>query len=512
MKKWFGNKGNLIVLLLAAINVLVHLLVFENLEFHRDELLYFSLGQNPDFGYMTVPPMISWLATILQTIFGYSLFAVKFFPAVLSGVMVLISSALAKELGGKRYAQILAAIAIIVMPATLRTFHLFQPVHLDLFFWTVILYYVVRYLNEGKDRFLIVVGALSGLAMLNKYLVALLIGCLLLSVFFSGKRNIFAKKSFYVGLLIGILIFLPNALWQIFHDYPLIGHMNALEENQLANVDRLSFLSDQLLMPFAAFYLIILGLIFLIKSKKYRVLGITTILVLLILLLLRGKSYYTIGLFPLLIASGSLVVEWYVKHKVSRFFIPVVMVLITWMILPFGLPIYKQQGLIDYYRDLEEDFGIVPGRTFEDGTVHSLPQDYADQLGWEELVKITALAYSKIPEKEKAIIYCENYGQAGAISIIGKQYDLPEPLSFHESFVYWVPKKFNPEIEFLIYINDELGEDVRALFREVEIVGSVSNEHAREFGTTVNLCSKPKSSFNVFWKKVLDGLTDEQMF
>lgn len=188
------------------------------------------------------------------------------------------------------------------------------------------------------------------------------------------------------------------------------------------------------------------------------------------------------------------------------------MVLLTLSILPFGMPVYSQQGLIDFYADLEKDFGILPGRTFEDGTVHSLPQDYADQLGWEELTQITAKAYEQNPDKEKAAIYCENYGQAGAIAIIGKKYNLPEPLCFHESFVYWVPEKFDPDIEHFIYINDELGDDINDFFEKVEIVGSISNEHAREFGTTVYLCSRPKSSFNLMWQEILQNLTDEQLF
>jgi hypothetical protein len=512
MKKWLENNINLLVLLLAVFNAVIHLLVYNNLEFHRDELLYFALGRHPSFGYMTVPPLIGWLATLMQNVFGYSLLAVKLFPAVLGGVMVILSSSLVKELGSKGYAQILTAVAIIVMPISLRAFHLFQPVALDMFFWTLILFYIVRYLNLENDKYLVIIGALSGLAMLNKYLVALLIGSFLIALLFSERRIIFTKKAFYKGILIGVLIFLPNILWQIFKGFPVIGHMNALEANQLVNVDRFTFLTDQLFMPFASAFLFILGFVFLIRSNKYRVLGITAFLVIVTLLLLRGKSYYTIGLFPLIVAAGTLVVEKQVKHLAPRIIIPAIMVLLTFSILPFGMPVYGQQGLIDFYADLEKDFGLLPGRIFEDGTVHSLPQDYADQLGWEELTQITAKAYEQIPDKEKAAIYCENYGQAGAIAIIGKKYNLPEPLCFHESFVYWVPEKFNPDIEYFIYINDELGDDINDFFENVKIIGSISNEHAREFGTTVYLCSKPKSSFNLMWQEILQNLTDEQMF
>ena len=152
------------------------------------------------------------------------------------------------------------------------------------------------------------------------------------------------------------------------------------------------------------------------------------------------------------------------------------------------------------------DLGFDFGRTFEDGSKHSLPQDYADMLGWEELTEVTAKAWEMIPDKESAFIYCENYGQAGAITIIGKKYGLPEAISFHESFRYCIPEQFNPDPESFIYINDELGDDVNALFNKITKVGSITNINAREYGTTVWLCEDPVISFNSFWKARIEQL------
>lgn len=84
---------------------------------------------------------------------------------------------------------------------------------------------------------------------------------------------------------------------------------------------------------------------------------------------------------------------------------------------------------------------------------------------------------------------------------------MPGPISFHESFVYWIPHRFEPDVEYLVYINDELGEDIRSLFQNIEIVGCISNPHAREYGTTVYLCSRPRHRFNAFWKTVLARLS-----
>jgi len=497
------TKTQIAIFAIALFNIIIHLAVYKNLEYHRDELLYFSLGLHPGFGYASVPPMIGWLAFMLKIIFGSSLFAVKIFPAILGGIFIILASSIAKELGGKAYAQILTAISVILMPTTLRTFHLFQPVHIDLFFWTLIFYIIILYLNTQNTKYLILTGAVFGLAMLNKYLIALLLPALFIPVIFTNFRNIFHKRQLYFGIALGLIIFLPNLIWQFMNDLPVINHMNELNRQQLVNVNRIDFLIDQLLMPFAAGFLLIFGLFYLWKSVKYRFLLFSTLIVVLALFFLKGKSYYTIGIFPILIASGAVAVEKLIKSKILQIALPVIMVLITIPILPFGMPIYKEDKLVAYYKGLEDKYGLVIGRKFEDGSIHSLPQDYADQLGWEELTTIAAKAYNRIPDKSKSFIYCENYGQAGAISVIGKKYLLPEAVSFSESFKYWKPNDFEPDIEYLIYINDELGEDLKEVFQNIELIGAISNKNAREYGTSVYLCSLPVSSFNEFWKSRL---------
>ncbi len=494
---------SLFIGVLAVANVALHLLFFGKLEYHRDELLYFALGLHPDFGYATVPPLIGWIAALMQSLFGFSLFAVKLFPAVLSGALVWLGALIAKKLGGKAYAQVLTAILLIIMPVSLRAFHLFQPVHIDLFLWTLLFYYVIKYVNSQKSNYLLVIGALFGVALLNKYLVALLLLALLAAISFSVHRVVFSKKEFYGGLGLGLLVFSPNLIWQLKRGLPIINHMTELEAQQLVNVDRGLFLLDQLTMPFVASIVMLAGLAYLFTQKTYRYIAISALLVVVVLLLLRGKSYYTIGVIPVLISGGAVAIEKYLTNNWVRWVLPVVFVSLTFPILPFGIPVYGQDGMIEYFKKLEDNHGLLLGRRFEDGSIHSLPQDYADQLGWEELVSITAKAYSRIPDKTRGAIYCENYGQAGAVAVIGKKYKLPEPLSFNESFAYWVPGEFQPEITHFIYINDELGEDVAALFQKVEIIGEVTNIHAREYGTTVYLCSNPKSSFNTFWKGVL---------
>jgi hypothetical protein len=285
---------------------------------------------------------------------------------------------------------------------------------------------------------------------------------------------------------------------------PLINHISELERTQLVHVDRLSFLTDQLLMPSFASILTIAGILWLFRNKdalKFRFLAIVSILVVAILYFLKGKGYYTIGIFPFLIAAGAVYYEEILKKFWLRVTFIFLLVLLTLPIVPVWLPVFKAKGLVEYFRILEKNYGIVIGRRFEDGSIHSLPQDYADMIGWEELASIANKAYQQTADKKASIIFCENYGQAGAITVIGKKYGLPEALSFHESFRYWIPLKFDPDIKSLIYVNHHLGEDINRLFSKITLIGRISDPDAREFGCEVYLCEDPISSFNEFWSR-----------
>ena len=223
-------------------------------------------------------------------------------------------------------------------------------------------------------------------------------------------------------------------------------------------------------------------------------------------MLLKGKSYYTLGVFPLLIASGAVAYEQWLSEIWKRILFIVILILVTLPVVPIGIPVFKTPGLIKYFEFQEDKLGIDLGRRFEDGTIHSLPQDYADMLGWVELTTVADSAYRMVRDKGACFIYGENYGQAGAITVIGKKYGLPEAISFSESFQYWIPRQFEPDIKSVLYINDEEpGEDVRALFSRITMVGSISNPHSREYRTAVYLCEEPARSFNDFWTERINA-------
>lgn len=491
------------ILFMALLSILIHLLIRNNLGYHRDELLYFSLGMHPAAGYASVPPLTGWIAWLMEKTFGYSLFAVRIFPAVLGGALIMLSAAMTRELGGSRYASFLAGLGLLISIFFMRTYGMFQPVPTEIFLWTLAIYLIIRYINTQEDKFLILFGIVAGISLLNKYLAAMLYVGLMLIIPFTGYREVLRKKMFWTGLAGGMLIFMPNLIWQIVNGFPVFHHMSELYDTQLVHMDYKTFLSEQLLMPFAGSVLTAGGLIFLLsgeRMKKFRFLGILSLFIILGLMFLKGKSYYTLGIFPLLICSGAAGYEYWFRRTWLRAALPVILVLLTVPVVPMGMPVFNASGLIKYFSVLDKNYGLEVGRRFEDNSIHSLPQDYADMLGWEEMASLAGKVYQGITDKKAAFIYCENYGEAGAITVIGKKSGLPEAVSFNESFQYWIPGQFDPDIKSMIYINREPGEDVKIFFRKITLVGRVSNHDAREFGTGVYLCEDPAGSFNEFWK------------
>ncbi|GAB3516789.1 glycosyltransferase family 39 protein [Emticicia fontis] len=498
-----------LILSLALLKTVFHLYFYNKLEPHRDELLYFSLGTHPASGYASVPPMVGILAFLLMKTIGFSAFAIKILPAILGGVMIWLTTKITEELGGNWFAQLLTALGIFIAPIFVRPFYLYQPVGFDIFFWTLIFYFTIRYLNTRQHNYLLYLGIAGGFAILNKHLVVLQLGALVIAFLLSSERKTLGQKSFWYAIGVCIIIASPNIIWQITHGLSSIRHLGALNKHQLTHLNRINFLKEQLLMP-GIFLLLtcagLCGLLFTQKLSKYRLLGVTILFVIGILFAVKGKGYYTAGVFPLALAAGSvwwegLLKQWYVRMALIVFLLG-----LSIPLLPIGIPTDTPEKLAIHFKNFSEKYGMNDMLRHEDGKIHSLPQDYADMIGWEELAKITNTAYQQVSDKSNVLLYCENYGQASAINILGKKYGLPEPVSFSDNYYYWAPRKIASTTNTFIYINDELGEDVQKLFADIGLVGQISDPLAREYGTQVYLCRNPKTNFSEFWYKRVAGL------
>ncbi|MFC2137846.1 glycosyltransferase family 39 protein [Bacteroidota bacterium] len=495
MKKFNISKEWIIIIGLALIKLLIHFLTNTNYELHRDAFLYYSLGEHLDWGFVSVPPLIGVFSKISTFLFGNIIFALRFFPALIGSVSVILIALIVKVLKGGKFAIIIAALAFICSGAFLRSNTLFQPVSFNQFFWLLSGYLIVKIINTHNPKIWLTIFIVCGLGFLNKYSVAFFIIGSLSAIAISKHRILYKSKYFFIGGIIGLLLILPNLLWQYNHNWPLIHHMNELYKYQFVNVSKIDFILGQFVMNLPSVIVWITGLIvflFYKNEKNYRVIALIFMFTFLLLLFTGGKSYYTLGLYPILFALGGYAIDRY-NRLAFKLITLSFMIIISWLMLPFSLPIYS----LEKVAEISKKTAPFTNR-WEDGKIHNLPQDYADMTGWKELSDMVINAYQNLPEESKnnCVIYAEEYCTAGAILFYGEEYGLPEPICFNDNFLLWAPDNINPDV--FIYVNDEVG-DIDWLFDNYELVGQINNEYFREDGEKIFVCTQPKDTFPKFY-------------
>lgn len=470
----------------------------------RDEFLYLAEGHHLAWGYMEVPPLLSLFAWFTN-LFGQNMFWLKFWPSLFGALTFIITGKIVFSFGGRWFALLLTFFAF-VFGAYLRVHFLFQPNFLEIFFWTMIAFSILRYIQSERNRYLYLFGVSAGLGMLTKYSVAFFIIGILFALLITRNRKIFLNKHLYFASLIGFLIFLPNFLWQYHYHFPVIVHMHELHQFQLQYVSPVGFLTDQLLMNLPCVFIWVAGLYFVIfkEQGKYQVFAWAYLLLIVLLLYLQGKNYYSLGVYPVLFAFGAIHLERFaVKYSnVWKFIFAIIPLAIGIPLIPLYLPVYKPQRLAAYYKAKNiEKTGFLK---WEDLQNHALPQDFADMLGWKEMTEKTAKAYATLTEEEKkhTFIFADNYGEAGAINYYGKAYSLPEAGSDNASYLYWLPDSLH--IDNLILITDDKQEMQHSFlkdFASVTLSDSITNPYAREQGSLMIIMKGASDKLNEMFRQ-----------
>ncbi len=495
------NQNRLIYFLAILKFIIPFVLVPSFYELHRDEYLYLAEAKHLAWGYMEVPPMLSFLGWIAN-LFGGTMFWVKLWPGLFGAATFIITAKVATDLGGKTFAIVLCFLPFI-LTGYIRLFYLFHPNFLDAFFWTLIAFSVFKFIRTSQNKWLYLLGISVGLGMMSKYSTAFYLISILVGLLITQHRTIFLNKHLYFGGLIGLCIFLPNILWQYNHNLPLIAHMLELQDEQLKFNSPFKFVIGQLLMLLPFLFLWLIGLYFVSFSKEgkiYRVFGWAYLLVITILIILQGKDYYAVGAYPILIAFGSYQFEQYASTRSAwtKYITVSLGVLLGVYIYPLLLPIAKPDKLYNYYKKT----GLIKTGSFkwEDQQAHELPQDFADMMGWEDLATKTAKVYHSLPKEQQAktLIYCRGYFAAGALNYYAKKLDLPEVYSDNASFLGWMPKKY--AINNLIFVGNKMPDStdlVFTLFKNKKIVDSSGIPYYREKKLKIILFENGKDSLNI---------------
>lgn len=491
-----------------AVKLLLHLVAITRYGYFRDELYYLASTEHLAWGYVEHPPLSIALLALVRSILGDSLPALRLVPVLAGAATVVLTALIARRLGGGRAAQGLAALTALMSPVFLGTDRYYSMNALDLLFWALASLVVLRALATGKRRDWAVLGVVLGLGLLNKVSMAWFGGGLFVGLLATPQRRALLRAGPWLAAAIAALIFAPHVIWQMGHGWPTLEFMRNATTLKMVSTTPVAFLEQQVLeMNPGAAPIWIAGLVYGIagfrgRSDPGQILPWIYLSVL-ALLLAQGHSRasYLAVAYPPLLALGSVAVERFSDRIGRRWMRPTLaglVILLGAVAVPMALPVLPVTAFVRYQAAL----GLAP-RTEERNEMGALPQDYADMFGWEQMTALVAEAYQRLTpaEREQCLIFGQNYGEAGAIDVLGRKLGLPPAVSGHNSYWIWGPRR--QEWDVVIIIGGER-EDNAAFFDQIEIVGQTRSEWSMPYerGLDVSIARKPKMPLREAWPRV----------
>jgi hypothetical protein len=488
-KPWLLGTG-LFVSLVALAKLAVHLYACRHYGYFIDELYYLACARHLAWGYVDQPPLIALVTFAVRETLGDSLPAIRLLPALAGVGLIVLSAAIARELGGGRFAQGMTALCIFTAPGFLAMNHLLTMNAFEPLFWMGCAYLVIRIIRTGNPKLWLFFGALAGVGMENKYSMAIFGFGVAVGLVFTRERRWLRSPYLWAGGGITLLLFLPNLWWNIQHHFPFLElQANIQRSGRNVPLPPLTFFAQETLamLPISLpVWLAGLWYFFFHRDgKTFRVLGWTWLATAGIILAMNPRIYYLFPAFPLLFAGGAGLWERWLRASRVRWVRPVytsLIVLAGALLAPTVIPLLPPETYIRY-----AEAAHLQQPRIEMHRLGPLPQIFADQFGWPEMAATVAGAYNRLSPDVRArtAVFCRNYGQAGAIDLFGPKYGLPPAISGHQSYFLWGPRDYTGES---MIVMDFRQSQLEELFRRVKKVANVAHPY-----------SMPYEHFDVFY-------------
>jgi len=478
-----GKKHPLLWLGFAVATAALHLACLTRYGWFRDEFYYVACARHLAWGYVDHPPLSIGLLALARAAFGESLFAVRLLPVIAAAASVFLTGRLAAELGGGRYAQALACLAATLTPVYLAMGHFYSMNAFDLLLWTAAILVLAQVLREGRPHYWVGLGLVLGLGILNKLSMSWLVMALGAGLALTAHRRVLRTPWPYVALLIAVSLTVPHVLWQIANDWPTAEFMRNATGEKMTAVSPADFVLDQIMAMGPANVVIWMsGLVFALVApvgRRWRILALVYLAVALPLVAGgRSRASYLAVAYPMLLGLGGMALERLTEARPwRRLRAPLLAstLLFGLVPVPMVLPVFPVETFIRYQAAL----GLAPS-TDENKEVGPLSQHYADMFGWAEMVAEVAKAYQGLTagEREKAVVLGQNYGEAGAVDVLGRKHGLPRAVSGHNNYWLWGAGDWDGSVMIVIGGDPEEGS---RFFEEWERVGTIDSPYAMPY-------------------------------
>jgi 4-amino-4-deoxy-L-arabinose transferase-like glycosyltransferase len=481
-----------LLLYIAAATVIAHIVTGGQYGFHRDELATLDDARHLAWGYIAYPPVTPFFGRLSLILFGTSLAGFRFFAALAEAAAVVVTGLMAREFGGRRGAQLVAAAAAI--PFCLAGGALMQYVSFDYLCWVLVAYFFARMLRSEDSRWWLAIGAAIGFGFLSKYSMAFCVAGLAVGVLATDARRFLRSKWLWYGAALALLIFAPNLVWQAQHHFVSIEFLRTIHARDVRIGRTANFLPYQLTVMLLALPLCVVGLWFLFFDncgRRFRGLGWMYIVPFILFVVAKGRGYYLAPAYPILYAAGSVWGErWLATVRLNwsraiRIAARTVLSLDAVFAAALTLPIAPINSA--FFRK------VVP-----------INGDYRDEIGWPELMQTLAQIRNSLPPEERArtVVLAGNYGEAGAVNLLGPAYGLPPAISGGNSF--WAHGYGDPPPETVIIVGmsrrfaDHYFNSCQ-LAAKIWNTYNVENEETRDH-PEIFVCRDLKESWPEFWR------------
>jgi hypothetical protein len=494
-ESWIRS-GMAFICAIALAKFLFHLYFNNRYGYFRDEFDYIACGNHLAWGYVDQPPLIPFLTHVSRAVLGDSLRSIRFIPALASSLLVVQTALIAREFGGRFFALVLAAITVLVAPQYLSNGSLLTTNCLEPNLWMGCAYFAILAIKRNDSRYWLWFGVVAGVGLEEKYTVALFGFGIVVGLLLTEQRRFLLDKWLWLGGLAALLVFLPNLLWNIHYHWPFLQLMHNIraEGRDVVLGPAQYFIQQTILVhPLTAPIWIagLLALFFSVRLRPYRFLAWTYVVCYGVLFVLHGKNYYLAPVYPMLLAAGAVVIDYAFERRSTAWLKPAIAIVLLASgarLAPVTVPMLSPEHFIAYAKTLPFKLPVME----HEHERAALPQWYADQFGWQEIVDETALAWNQIPPAERAdcAIFAQDYGQAGAIDFLGRRDGLPPALSGHQTYFLWGPRGYSGKCMIVL---GERKEVLETYFDSVQFVGiSADNPYALEKGIGVDICRGPK--------------------
>ncbi|QNI35701.1 glycosyltransferase family 39 protein [Edaphobacter albus] len=475
--------------------------------YFRDELYYIICGRHLAWGYVDHGPIVALQSRLAETLFGDSLTGIRMFSALAGAARVFLTGILAWSLGGRRPAQGLAMICILVAPQYLGIDSFLSMNSFESMFWMPCLLALIFMLRGGSERWWLLFGISAGIGLLNKPSMAFFLVALLVALLLTPQRRLLASRWAFIGVALLILVALPNLLWQVHNHWPTLEFLhNGKVHHKNVELGPIDFLLTQIknLHPLTLFVWGA-GLIWLLRSRDYRWLGLMFCFFFVGMMLLHAKDYYLLPVYPVLFAAGGIAWESFYhrsppvsQNRALAFPIFESALILTGLVLmPLAIPVLRPETWIVYARYTH----LYQVTSSEHHATGPLPQFYADRFGWQEYADQVERIYNSLSPEEQAsaVIYGEDYGLSSAINFLGR--NLPPAIGGHNNYFLWGPQGKTGEV--LILLGSD-GEGLSDKWQSVTVVGEMNNPYAMPYERRkIYLCRGLKiPPLSKIWPKV----------